>query len=152
MKIWPFYYICRMLPSSSSLHLALHSSGSPFLKVGSFLKVCLVTSPWHHWCLTEELLQTPQLSDVQSEYKYFNCSLVCNVRNARHHMLMQRPVERDIRMMRQTCRKSAWKPSAIFHNGIYLINHTKDRRGHCSFCKYQPFVFDKCPWLSRLTQ
>lgn len=154
MKIWPFYYICRMLPSSSSLHLALHSSPSPFfyecglLSPGLFGDLALR----HHWCLTEEWLQTPQLSDVQCEYKYFSCSFVCNVWNTRPCMLMQRPVDRDTRMMRQTCHKSAWKPSTIFHNGIYLINHTKDRRGHCSFCKYQPFVFNKCPWLSRRTQ
>lgn len=144
-----FAECCPLHLSSTSprTHLALLS----FLQVGFFLKLCLATSPWD---ITDALQRRDFKHDNCQMYSVnTNTSLIrfCVMRNTERTACRCKDlwITQDPRMMRQTRLKSAWKPSRIFHNGIYPINYTKDRMGHCSFCKYQPW---KCPWLSRVTQ
>lgn len=136
-----------------SLALILFSFLS-FLQVGFFLNVCLATSPWD---ITDALQRHDfkhgncQMYSVNTNASLVRFCVMCNTESTTCRC-KDLWITQDPRMMRQTHLKSAWKPSRIFHNGIYLINRTKDRLDHCSFCKYQPFAFDRCPWLSRVTQ
>lgn len=99
-----------------------------------------------HRCLAETRLQTLQLSDVQCEHKYFTRLLLYIVQHRKHHMSMQRPVNHSGPSNDETKPSETFQDISQWHLP-FTINHTKGRRGQCAFCKYQPFVFDKCPWL-----